>query len=116
MAHSVQVTNNCPDTIRYRAHRYGDYVENVVSPGSVSVNSSHPQFTKVQGQLQQDVWSPCFEDELDLEVTNHRVTLTPIFGPRTAKSIKVYMACLAGPADPNERNDIALIKEFSDAG
>ena len=45
-----------------------------------------------------------------------RIILTSIFGPRPACSIKVFMACLAGPADPTVRNDILLIDKFKSIG
>jgi len=53
--------------------------------------------------------------KLDPELES-KITLSPIFGPRPTRSIKVFMACLAGPADPATRNDITLIEKFKEAG
>ena len=56
---------------------------------------------------------PAYKLDPELET---KVTLSPIFGPRPTRSIKVFMACLAGPADPATRNDTTLIEKFKEAG
>lgn len=58
-------------------------------------------------------WVPTFDSLLDDEAWSHKLVLTSLFGLRLASSIKVFMACLAGPADPLTRNDIKLIDRLN---
>jgi hypothetical protein len=60
-------------------------------------------------------WQPTFGHLLyDAEnaCCPNKISIVPFFGPRSNVSIKVFMACLAGPADPNVRNDYALVDAF----
>ncbi len=58
----------------------------------------------------------------DSNTSSHKISTyidsntTTLFGPRKPQSIKVFLACLAGAADPSSRNDIQLMQRFAQSG
>jgi len=39
-----------------------------------------------------------------------KLSITPTFGPRDAETIKIFVASIAAPAKPEDRNDTVLIE------
>jgi len=123
MSYTVELTNNCPGRIWYRVKNGDSFVGNDIDGGgsrAMQTISSETQYETVAGfaweKGDEEVWAPTFNSPLDKDAYTHRISITPIFGPRPASSIKVFMACMAGPADPSTRNDITLIETFIKAG
>lgn len=114
-----EINNMCPNQIWFRVMKDSTfYGIEVPSNGFHSITEE--KFSHIQGQIWEsdmpETWSPSFESRLDDESSHHRITITPLMGPRTACSIKVLIACLAGPADPSVRNDTILAQKFKDFG
>ena len=42
----------------------------------------------------QEIFNPTFKDSIEYQDFTQEIIITPVFGPRTSKSIKVFMACL----------------------
>jgi hypothetical protein len=84
------------------------------------------KLTHIHGQLWEEGdpedWAPKFiyhgadGPGNTVEAWVEQQVVTPVFGPRIARSIRVVLACLAGPADPAVRNDLHLLAKFEEAG
>jgi len=121
--YQVTVTNNCPNRIWFRFYdNDNSHLGYDIAPNETVNLNTEKQFVRIEGFLwekgEAEIWKPTFKIALEIIEGNynHRVNLTNIFGPRTTQSIKVFVACMAGPADPLERNDIELVKKFDSIG
>jgi len=120
--YTVQVLNNCKANICYKvSFDNGNGCQEVyIDSGNLFTNRSNTKYNNIKGMVWEkgktEEWKPTFSNNLDYETSNHELVVTPIFGPRIASSIKVLLACLAGPVDPNVRNDLILINKFKEIG
>ena len=117
MSYSINVYNKCPNRIWFRAYKESNFLGNDIDTDEDKKFESNEQIINIQGFVwekeDKEIWNPTFKTTLDPEGWEHIVKVIPILnGPRTSQSIKAFMACLAGPANPNERNDIDLMKNF----
>ncbi len=115
----IDIKNSCPSQIWYRFYAGDQMAMRDVVPSNKNISLRTPnKLTNVKGMSWQagesEDWKPSFDGKLDEESTHHRLTITPVFGPRTACLIKVIIASLAGPADPSVRNDIILAHKFEE--
>ena len=111
------VKNRCPHRVWYRLYESDDvnFTGKDIAPGEQQTVEG--EFKSVKGfkweRGEDEVWEPTFKSLLEpQDAWNYHVDLTSLFGCRPASSIKVFMACLAGPADPMTRNDIILIDKL----
>jgi len=118
--YSVEVLNNCKSNIWYRVTYNNGWQGIDIGYEKSYTYRSNTYYNNIKGMVwnkgDQEVWKPTFSNNLDSEWKNPKLIITPVFGPRVASSIKVLLACLAGPADPNVRNDIILINKFKEIG
>src|SRR3989338_9716010 len=113
---SSTLENRCPFRVWYRLYSDSSFLGSDIGPGDSENHSG--LFKQISGMQwekgEEEVWKPTFKCLLEPEdACNHRSVLTSLFGCRPASSIKVFMACLAGPADPLTRNDIILIDRLN---
>lgn len=121
-----QVLNNCFEKIWFRFYdkndkeefEFGNDIESNSKLESYDISNDNRKFVihKYTDITKSETFRPFKTYKLDEEFSSHRLVLTNVFGPRVASSIKVFMACLAGPADPLYRPDISLIKKFEEIG
>ncbi len=118
--YTLDIKNICPGQVWYRVYDDNSYRGREIPRFNIDSFNTPKKFKYLRGLLweneQPEVWNPSFESKLEEESKHHRITITPLFGPRTTCSIKVLIASLAGPADPTYRNDTILVQKFKDFG
>jgi len=120
MSFDYKLVNKCNSQVWYRFYKEENFVGECLAANQSTTVTLDTQMKSLKGLLwetgQSDEWLPTFSMNYQDESNYSTINITPLFGPRPAHTIKVYMACLAGPADPAARNDITLIDEFVKAG
>ncbi len=115
------ITNKCPNRIWYRIYTgQGYFLGKDIGPGKTQFAKKQNGFINIQGLLwklgSKSNWEPTFKGKLEKKASKSNIVISPIFGPRPARTIKILLVCLAGPADPAVRNDTVLIDKFIKAG
>jgi hypothetical protein len=93
-------------------------IESVLSKDSSLNINLIKKFKLIKGQINNpsEDWNPTFSNYINPFEINPTINIINAFGIRSSQSIKMLVACLAGPADPEERNDISLVNKFKDLG
>ena len=118
---SINIINDTPKNIWFRIYSNDyDYWGYEIGPNSAYLFQNEAKQIYFKGFVWEkndpEIWNPSFFYSLDPNLNHQTVRLTNVFGPRATQSIKVFLACLAGPADPQTRNDVLLIEKFKTIG
>lgn len=120
----VTVVNKTKNKLWYRF--YQKETQNFCSGSDISENQTNShEFSEGYVDFKLHIYNencsnttfdPKISTRLNEDFSTHRVDLVNVFGPRPSSTIKVFMACLAGPADPLKRTDIGFIDDFYKIG
>ena len=103
--YTIKVTNNAPRGIWYRLYNEANgYAGYEIKSNETQNISTTAKYTIIKGQIwdngDPEIWNPTFINKIDFYFESPFIFLniTGVFGPRLTSSIKVFLACLAGPA------------------